>query len=486
MIYNPERARQSLRRLAWSCRSDLGERMWRRPRTLVPAVVVAVAALAPLFGDPRVTPVTHPLWARILLRALELTEAVRTSSQASQVFAALSWRDSLSLPAERYLRADGIVVREEGGRKVVAALAVPGEVAYPIAIVQPGDYQLRARLAGPPGSEATAEIAPLAGGAALGTFILAPAASAEWVFGGSTHLDPGTYGVQLLLPSGCRLSRVEIAPPCLNPIEPAGGWAATAVTTAEDLALTALRAIDAEHELPPADLPTELTGEEFQVEAPPEALQHRAAAGFERMTLRAGQKGLRAIVSFELPEPGLYSLSALGRAGEGQRWLLDTCREAVVCPGETGGWRPILSQPFAAGRHTLLLTLGAGATVERVRIERKKSSPPDYVSTLKRLGFDPGPQGPVRQAVAFEAGRFVRDRRRAAVRSMCGDHVVVDETPPVLTARVARSPERPPDGGGNVSPLLPIPAPTPPVEAPIGPPLLPPQPPATPTHPLGG
>src|SRR3989442_4262205 len=28
------------------------------------AAIVAAAALVPLFGDPRVTPVTHPIWAR--------------------------------------------------------------------------------------------------------------------------------------------------------------------------------------------------------------------------------------------------------------------------------------------------------------------------------------------------------------------------------------------------------------------------------------
>ena len=61
----------------------------------------------PLFGDPRSTPVTHPLWARMLLRSLDMTDAVRASTQASQVFATLAWRDSLSYPADRYLRAEG-------------------------------------------------------------------------------------------------------------------------------------------------------------------------------------------------------------------------------------------------------------------------------------------------------------------------------------------------------------------------------------------
>ena len=70
--------------------------MWGRVKSVVLAAVVATAALVPLFGDPRQTPVTHPLWARMLLRSLEMTDAVRASSQASQVFSALAPRDSLA------------------------------------------------------------------------------------------------------------------------------------------------------------------------------------------------------------------------------------------------------------------------------------------------------------------------------------------------------------------------------------------------------
>jgi hypothetical protein len=141
------------------------------------------------------------------------------------------------------------------------------------------------------------------------------------VFAGSTHLDPGTYAAQFLLPAGCTLSQVEIAPPCVNPIEPPGGWTPTGVTTSQDLAVTAVKAIDVEHELPPAAMPIEITGDQFQVEAPPDAVEARArAAGLEAMALRAGHDGLRAVVSFEVPEAGLYSVTAFVTPGAGQRW----------------------------------------------------------------------------------------------------------------------------------------------------------------------
>jgi hypothetical protein len=455
--------------------------MWRRPRTLVAALVVGVAALVPLFGDPRATPVTHPLWARLLLRSLEIGEAMRTSTQASQVFAMLAWRDSLSLPADGYQHADGLTVRREAGHAVVSASLAPAEVTYALAVVQPGDYLLRARIAGPSGSPVTAEIAPVAGTGAPAVVTFAPAPALGWVFGGATHLDPGSYQVQFLLSPGCSLAHIEVAPPCLNPIEPPGGWHATGITTSEDLAVTAVKALDAEPELPPAASPIDVLGSEFLIEAPREAIERRAQAANDpaRTALSASSGGLRAVASFELAEAGLYSFFALGAPGAGQRWLVDGCRKVVVCAGEGERWRPILTQRLAPGRHVLALTLGTGATLQHVRIERKKDAPADYVATLLRLGFVAGPPGPVTRAKALDAATFVRDRRRALLAAKCGDPVMIEEAPPMLTAHAPSEPSE------RTSPQQPPPVkpPVTPVEPPIGPPILPPQPPATPTQP---
>ena len=61
------------------------------------AAVVAVTALAllPLYGDPRPSPITHPEWARMVLRAMDLLDNVPLAEQASQVFSTLSWKNSL-------------------------------------------------------------------------------------------------------------------------------------------------------------------------------------------------------------------------------------------------------------------------------------------------------------------------------------------------------------------------------------------------------
>jgi hypothetical protein len=445
-----------------------------RPKTLLLAVVAAAAALVPLFGDPRQTPVTHALWARMLLRSLEMTEAVRASAVASRVFATLSWRDSLSFPADAYAEESGASVRDENGLRLVTATGAPAEVTYPVAIVQPGDYLVRARLGGTGSQPATAELVPAAGGTAPAPLSFAPEGQEPgWVVGGTRHLDPGSYRAEFLLPPGCSLARVEVAPPCLNPIEPASGWKATAIATTQDVALTVLKAIDAEHELAPAAAPIEATGADFTIEWPVALAQERAAAGtLATLRLPARGAGARAFVTLDVPEPGLYSVTVLVTPGAGQRWLLDGCRKAIVCPGDAG-WRPLLSQRLSAGRHVLEVTLAAGAALDLLRLERKKDAGDEYVAAVRRLGLDLGADGPVTRAAALDAARFVRDRRRERPPGVCGDTVPRAEPRP---PQVALEPQ-----------LGPVPEPPlPPLEPPPLPPVLPPQPPATPTLPSGG
>jgi len=407
----------------------------------------------------------------MLLRALDMNEAVRESTQASQVFATLAWRDSLSLTADGFSKGDGVAIQHQGGVRRVMAGATPGEVAYAVAVVQGGDYQFRVRMAGEPARPATAEIVAARGGRTFKTFTFAPQATSGWVAGGSAHLDPGSYNASLLLPPGAALERLEVAPGCVASVEPVSGWQATAVTTVDDVAVTSLRAMDLESELPPAAAAIEIPSSQFEVD------EHLAGAepGFSAEALRAGSKGLRGLVTVNLPEAGLYTLSVFGSAGAGQRWVADGCRKSVLCPSSSGSaWRVVMSQPMSAGRHTLSVTLGDGAVVERARIERKKDAAPDYVATLRRVGFDPGPDGPVSREKAVAAMGFVRDKHQERAARLCGDPTL-PEFAVTPGAQVASA-----GAAGQPAPAPPNPPVPPDV---LSPALLPPQPPASPVSP---
>ena len=171
-----------------------------------------------------------------------------------------------------------------------------------------------------------------------------------------------------------------------------------------------------------------------------------AAGDLSVTRVSAGADGLRAIVTIDVPEAGLYSLEALLAPGDGQRWLVDGCRKAMVCPAGAPGWRPVLAQVLAKGRHLLVVTLAGGASLDRLRVERKKDAASDYVAALRRLGFDAGPEGPVSRATALEAARFVREKRRDRLAG-CGDTVPRAPAPPSQVAQqpiAAPPPVRPP------------------------------------------
>lgn len=433
--------------------------------------VVATAALLPLYGDPRNTAVSHAEWARLLLRGLDLLEpATRLGDQASIAFTTLSGRDSLSLRSDRYIQGRGVEPVGEGASRRVRASAPVGELRYALAVARPGEYRLRLRLTGDPGTPAEAEVAAVGAGPKQ-TFSVVPGAMPGWVDAGAVRLTPGAYTASVLLPKGTELAWIELAPPCVNAIEPRGGWKAAAVARTEDVALTVLRALDLENELPPAAPPIELHGADFQLEEPTTLA---VPVGANDEALRAGPRGAKALVRAELPEAGLYTLSFFGTKGGGQSWGADRCRRAVLCPDTeaVAKWHTILSGEFSSGLHTFSVVLGAGSAVDRLRLERKKDSAADYVATLRRLGLELGPDGPVARERADEAWRFVRGRHASGLDQSCGEVVLTD------TQVASAGPAAGEGGGGIVVPQV-----VPPVEPPIGPPVLPPVPPASPILP---
>ena len=117
--------------------------MLRRIQLAGFVAAVAVAALLPLYGDPRNSAVTHAEWARMLLRGLDMQEAIQQTTTATQAFAILSWKGSLSFRADRYVAGDDVRVEGEGERRQVVATGEIGEVTYAVAVVRGGDYRLR-------------------------------------------------------------------------------------------------------------------------------------------------------------------------------------------------------------------------------------------------------------------------------------------------------------------------------------------------------
>lgn len=483
--------------------------MLKRLKLAALIAVVGAAALLPLYGDPRNSPVTHAEWARMLLRGLDMEDAVHQTTTAAQAFAILSWKGSLSLRADRYVSGDDVHVEREGERRQVVATGEVGEVTYAVAVVRGGDYRLRLQIAGSPDRPASAELARVGEIKPVEAFTVRPGSAMGWVDAGATHLDPGAYTASILLPRGTALEHLEVSPPCVMPIEPPGGWNAPAVLLAEHAAVTMVQALARQSELPPADLPVEVDPSQFHTEA----IAVAASAPTLEAGVQGGSAGTRAVVFVELPEPGLYTISAFGLKGAGQSWTADSCLKSVVCAdkdaqADVAQWRPVVTGPFTAGRHVFSVVLAPGAVLQRVRAERKKDTPADYAATLRRLGFDVGPPGPMPRNRAVDAMRFLETKAAPMKAALCGD-VVLPATAPATRAglEVAQIPGpgqaplnpglgQPPFGGpavpvggpagGPIAGPSPVtsPAPVPTPSVPVTPPSdVPPPPPPTPGPP---
>ena len=376
------------------------------------AAAVALAALLPLYGDaPPAAAVSHPEWARLVLRGLSILSDERgVNDTAAQAFATLSGRDSRSFRADRYVRGTRVEPVPEDAIRAVGGI---GEAVYALGVARPGDYRLRLQVAG--GGSAEAEIKRAGDAAVLRSFPVPAAVEKSWVDAGVVHLDPGAYDASVLLPEGATLDYLELAPPCLSPIEPRGGWKPGGITTSEDVAVTVLQALDLESELPPSGSAVELSGGSLRTD---EGASDPATVRFS-----GGPHGTRAVLEVTLPEDGLYTLSVFGEHRGGQRWLADGCRKSLVCPAVDAapGWRVILTGRFQKGPHVFDTVIGPDSAVERIRIEPKKDSPADYAATVARLGLELGPDGPVTREKAEEARRFLERRRLELERELCGD-----------------------------------------------------------------
>jgi len=476
--------------------------MRRHAPTFGLAAIAAVAALVPLYGDIRSSPVSHPEWARMLLRAIHPAVVLDPSTQASQVFSMLSWRDRLTYRADRYYRAEKIDLTRDGETACVTGSGGPGEVSYRLGIVRPGRYRVRAQLRGAGPEKVVAQVASLDDAAPLATFNIPAAPVMSWVDVGQSRLAPGGYVASFLVPSDSCLANFEIVPPCLQSIEPIGGWKPRAVTQASDVAVTILKALELESELPPAAAATEHSGLDFEIDETtgrPQAIQ--ASAGPEASWLRGGSAGTRAFLMLSVPHDGLYNVAALGRFKTAQRWGLDSCYEAMLCPSEEAEglrWRSIATLPLMAGRHFLSVDLAPESIVARVKIEQKKNGVEDYIGTLKRLGFDAGPEGPVHRKLAADAVDFLRTKASAIYAAARCSDIDFDLAPPLTrTAEAAGRAQpmqlasNPPGETGEglppvaapatdpgLPPFVSTPTPEPPVVA------TPTLPPATPTLPV--
>jgi hypothetical protein len=190
---------------------------------------IAAVALLPLYGDVRPNDiVTHPEWARMMLRGLDLlSDDPGINDSAAQVFATLSGRESRSWPGPQYVRAERVETFEAAGAKGIRAAGGIGEASYAFGVARSGDYRLRLHLAAPAAAEA--EITP----AGSENVLRSSACPRPPRWAGSTpERFTRRRGYETTVLARRRLARLRRAPAAVRPpIEPRGGWKPTAIAS---------------------------------------------------------------------------------------------------------------------------------------------------------------------------------------------------------------------------------------------------------------
>ena len=184
-----------------------------------------VAALVPVFGDPRVdaghAPAVGPAAAA---RARAQRGGAHEHARVPGVRDARLARQHLAARRGTTCVPTASRVRQEAGRRVVGAASLPAEVTYALAVVQPGEYLLRARLSGPSGEPVTAEIKPSPGAARSAVASFPPADAHAVGLRRGDPPRPGSLRSPVPAASGLRAQPDRGRPARVQPDRAAGGW----------------------------------------------------------------------------------------------------------------------------------------------------------------------------------------------------------------------------------------------------------------------
>ena len=332
----------------------------------------------------------------MILRGLDLlADEPGVNDTAAQAFATLSGRDSRSFPADRYVRGQRVETSPRTATAAIRASGGIGEAVYALGVARPGDYRLRLHVAGA-GAPAEAEITRAGDGRGAAPLLACRAAAHG---AGSTRASctstPAPTTRPCCCPRAATLEYVELAPPCVHPIEPRGGWKADG--RHHDRGRRGDRAAGARPRVAscrPRASPLEFHGSDMQLE---DGRSRRTPAASTAASA-AARAARASCCRWTCPRPGSTRSPSSACAGGGQRWLADGCRTCVVCPSTDAA--PALARRssrassqkgphvFAARSDPAPASSGSGSSRRRTAA--------DYVGDrLRDSASSSGPAGPV-------------------------------------------------------------------------------------------
>ena len=173
-----------------------------------------------------------------LAQGLGLDWNLPPNPKSNHYLARLQWTNAVEFQASQML--DGSTASAEADGSVQSKVPGPAEALYEVSMLRAGDYGFRVKLCG---GSALLRVADR-------TYELyQPGAEFRWLDLSRVRLSAGSARLSLILPEGSRASAIGITPPCILPIEPAGGWQPLEPLRFEQMAVTIAKALELEQNL---------------------------------------------------------------------------------------------------------------------------------------------------------------------------------------------------------------------------------------------